>query len=354
MTKKEYKEQTEQIIVLVREGIDPKEISNRVGCCLTKVYNTAKANGYKITKKINRKDIPVETIDSMKHDASLGMTSNEIGLKYKIPASSAKEICRGYFTKGNQYGYIGTAVNEDRISEKIAERLPNWEYAGNYTGTDGKCDIRCKTCGTVKHVKSPATRHRSVRCVVCFERERAEREERKRREKEASRKPKLTNEERKQRQRIVRRNYEERKRRKERLEHTSFTSCQCCGAMFLYDDRTHQKYCSKQCAARLRQKRHETVRRIRTKAQMVDSDISLERLYQRDGGLCYLCGRVCDWNDREVVDGTIICGDTYPSVDHVIPLSKNGKHSWANVKLACRKCNNRKRDNIIESVERPA
>ena len=75
-----------------------------------------------------------------------------------------------------------------------------------------------------------------------------------------------------------------------------------CGAMFLYDDRTHQKYCSKQCARRLRQKKKEVIRRIRTKAQMVDNDITLEKLYQRDGGICYLCGRVCDWNDRVVID----------------------------------------------------
>lgn len=295
----------------------------------------------------------------MKHDASSGMTSEEIGLKYKIPASSAKEICRGYFQKKNQFGMIGTSQNERRISERIAERLPNWEYAGNYTGTDGECDIRCKTCGTVKHIKAQAIRHRSARCSVCFERERIEREEQKqkrREEREAAKKQLQaeTAEERRQRIRQREREREKEKRRRERLEHITFTSCMGCGAMFLYDDRTHQKYCSKQCARRLRQKKKEVVRRIRTKAQMVDNDITLEKLYQRDGGICYLCGRVCDWNDRVVIDGTVICGDNYPSIEHVIPLSKNGKHSWANVKLACRKCNNHKRDIIIESVERLA
>lgn len=303
---------------------------------------------------LKKKDLTEAQIEEIRNYYREGHASSEVSEVFGISIHTAKKLCQGCRDwRLNQYSSCGFD-NVANIKAKIAERLPDWEYAGNYTGTDGKCDIRCKICGTVKTVCSQAIRHQSARCSVCFERERAEREERKRREKEASRKPKLTDEERKQRQRIVRRNYEERKRRKERLEHTSFTSCPCCGSMFLYDDRTHQQYCSKQCAARLRQKRHDTVRRIRTKAQMVDSDISLERLYQRDGGICYLCGRVCDWNDREVVDGTIICGDAYPSIDHVIPLSKNGKHAWVNVKLACRKCNNLKRDNIIESVERPA
>lgn len=359
MTREERKHQTEEIIILIEKGIEPKDIAERVGCCLTKVYNTAKANGYKITKRINRKDIPIETIEAMKNDASSGMKSEEIGLKYKIPASSAKEICRGYFTNINQYGLIGTAKSGDRISERIAECIPNWEYAGNYTGTDGKCDIRCKTCGTVKTVCSQAIRKRFARCSVCFERERIERkeQEQKRREEREAAKKQLqaeTAEERRQRIRQREREREKEKRRRERLEHITFTSCMGCGAMFLYDDRTHQKYCSKQCARRLRQKKKEVVRRIRTKAQMVDNDITLEKLYQRDGGICYLCGRVCDWNDRVVIDGTVICGDNYPSIEHVIPLSKDGKHSWANVKLACRKCNNHKRDNIIESVERLA
>lgn len=343
MTREESKRKTEDIITLIEKDVEPKDIAERVGCCLTKVYNTAKANGYKITKKINRKNIPIETIEAMKNDASSGMTSEEIGLKYKIPASSAKEICRGCFQKKNQFGLIGTSQNERRISERIAERLSNWEYAGNYTGTDGKCDIRCKTCGTLKTVCSQAIRHQSVRCSVCYERERVEREEERQR-REEQRQKEL---EKRRREAILRRKEREKQKR---LEHIAVFTCEVCGSMFLFDDRSKKKYCSKACSNRAHNKRKDLSRRIKIKRQMVDSDISLERLYQRDGGICYMCGRVCDWNDREVVDGTIICGDTYPSVDHVIPLSKNGKHAWANVKLACRKCNSHKRDTIIKNV----
>lgn len=32
-------------------------------------------------------------------------------------------------------------------------------------------------------------------------------------------------------------------------------------------------------------------------------------------------------------------GPDYPTIDHVIPLSKGGSHTWDNVKVACGECN---------------
>ena len=79
---------------------------------------------------------------------------------------------------------------------------------------------------------------------------------------------------------------------------------------------------------------------------MVDNDITVRGLYLRDGGRCYLCGGLCDWTDFTEIDGTIICGNRYPSIDHVMPLSKGGLHSWDNVKLAHRKFNSLKKDQV--------
>lgn len=96
---------------------------------------------------------------------------------------------------------------------------------------------------------------------------------------------------------------------------------------------------AKETQRRLDRKK-ETKRRMRCKGG--DWNISLKDLYERDQGICYLCGCRCDWRDGEWKDGAFIVGPTYPSIEHVIPLSKGGTHEWNNVKLACWICNTRK------------
>jgi 5-methylcytosine-specific restriction endonuclease McrA len=42
------------------------------------------------------------------------------------------------------------------------------------------------------------------------------------------------------------------------------------------------------------------------------------------------------------------CGASAENIDHVIPRSKGGPHAWDNVVAACRPCNTRKRDRMLE------
>jgi 5-methylcytosine-specific restriction endonuclease McrA len=44
------------------------------------------------------------------------------------------------------------------------------------------------------------------------------------------------------------------------------------------------------------------------------------------------------------------CGDHADSIDHVIPRSRGGGHTWDNVVAACRTCNVRKRDRLLEET----
>jgi 5-methylcytosine-specific restriction endonuclease McrA len=41
------------------------------------------------------------------------------------------------------------------------------------------------------------------------------------------------------------------------------------------------------------------------------------------------------------------CGAAAESIDHVIPRSRGGEHTWDNVVAACRPCNVRKRDKLL-------
>lgn len=95
-------------------------------------------------------------------------------------------------------------------------------------------------------------------------------------------------------------------------------------------------------------KRRELKREKRIKANgEADRDITLKRLYTRDGGICYLCGKPCNYEDYRRSDkGAFIAGKLYPSIDHVKPLSHGGTHTWDNIRLAHMICNSHKGDKI--------
>ena len=129
--------------------------------------------------------------------------------------------------------------------------------------------------------------------------------------------------------------------------------CKECGGMF-YDPHPLTLTCSKKCSRRRKNRvtKYYDGKRI-NKHNLVDKNISLKRLYKRDKGTCYLCGERCDYNDKVVTEeGYYIVGETYPSIDHVKPLSRGGKHSWNNVKLAHHSCNTIKRDNDKVNISR--
>ena len=112
--------------------------------------------------------------------------------------------------------------------------------------------------------------------------------------------------------------------------------CKNCGEWFDQRNTNHTQFCSDRCARKVANKRHD--KRIYRNGKP-DLSITLTKLYARDGGVCQICGRHidfdCDSND-----------DRYPSIDHIIPLSKGGLHTWDNVQLACRVCNYQKSDTI--------
>ena len=87
---------------------------------------------------------------------------------------------------------------------------------------------------------------------------------------------------------------------------------------------------------------------------MVDPGVSWHAVVERDGAQCAYCGIECDESDGRYVaarDGANrwVCGPTYPTVDHVIPVSLGGDHSMANAKLACLVCNQRKGARAIQT-----
>ncbi len=126
--------------------------------------------------------------------------------------------------------------------------------------------------------------------------------------------------------------------------HTVQKTCEECGAIFYCLDTENRKTCSSECARKYSNTQKD--KRI-PKKQRIDK-ISLKRLFIRDNGVCYLCGCKCDWTDWKIAkSGHKYPGDRYPTIEHVIPVSKGGTDSWGNVRLACAKCNQAKSDSLI-------
>lgn len=76
--------------------------------------------------------------------------------------------------------------------------------------------------------------------------------------------------------------------------------------------------------------------------EVYDNSISLDGVIERDKGICQICGRAVD---RTAKNGRHILKE-YPTVDHIIPLSKGGSHTWDNVRLAHMACNAGKADRL--------
>jgi 5-methylcytosine-specific restriction endonuclease McrA len=60
--------------------------------------------------------------------------------------------------------------------------------------------------------------------------------------------------------------------------------------------------------------------------------LSRRAVFLRDGGRCQYCGGKAE------------------SIDHVIPRSRGGEHTWENVVAACERCNSAKRDRLLEDT----
>lgn len=135
----------------------------------------------------------------------------------------------------------------------------------------------------------------------------------------------------------------------------SIRNCRQCDKEFKTN--SGESYCSQECWKRNKNRRRELMRRrkfrILKSKNLYDSSITLEKLIQKEKNVCYLCGGQCDLNDFIIDDrGSFsITGANYPSIEHVIPISKGGTHTWNNVKLAHHYCNAIKRDKeIIETT----
>ena len=67
--------------------------------------------------------------------------------------------------------------------------------------------------------------------------------------------------------------------------------------------------------------------------------MQLARIAERDGWWCWLCGDAID---------PMAVGPWQPTIDHLVPRSRGGSADLANLRLAHRRCNNRRGSHLPE------
>jgi 5-methylcytosine-specific restriction endonuclease McrA/lambda repressor-like predicted transcriptional regulator len=272
-----------------------------------------------------------------------GYTLKQLAEKYGMNDNTIGLICKEYGLNKPEYRVKGIISEEKReelrrrnrhsedwVREKIDK---GFEYVGGFKDVDSYITLKCKECGYIFERSFITIRKgRRTECPECKRMAKIQREIEQKEEAERRQREQTYN-------KLVKQ-FKDETNKYRHCKQTTMKTCKCCGNIFFTDKKIN--YCSKRCVNRVSNKNSEHARRTRMKEQMVDKDITIEGLYNRDNGKCALCGGKCEWDDYTKKDNYFIAGNFYPSIDHIIPLSKGGLHSWENVQLAHRICNTRK------------
>lgn len=122
-------------------------------------------------------------------------------------------------------------------------------------------------------------------------------------------------------------------------------TCRECGEEHSYSPHFGAKiyeyqYCSRRCQKRASDRMRTRARRAATMGAHAEV-IDYNTVFSRDGWRCGLCGIKTLRSKR----GTL--HSRAPVLDHIIPLSKGGKHTHQNVQCACHSCNASKGADLV-------
>lgn len=307
-----------------------------------------------------------EMLDEIEREYLEGATTYALGEKYGFDHTVIGKWMRkrghvrgkGFkLLRQKNLGAIKSAeISRKRAEDKLRERCSDSFDLVTYGGD--KNTFRCKQCGCV-FTRTRLAQDETLRCPECTrvntEQRKAKRDlDKKQREDKRSAEyekektclicgrvfhsaypsKKFCSDECSKRNKINKKNERDRKktaaRQDKELQKTKV--CACCGDVF-HSVYKNKKYCEK-CSAKQRHCDH----RFRANRYGVEYDptVTIDALIERDGNICQICGQPCDKNDKSWNNGI---GPLYPTIDHIIAMSKGGPHTWDNVQLAHAYCN---------------
>lgn len=318
-----------RVLVLYQEGKNDIQIADEIGKSISFVYKTRTDLGLKKQLTIQQRKV----LECRQQGMCCVEIADFLNMERKNVKSVAKKLGMP-FTKEEVERSIAIGktkrhcLESERIKHSrdyIARKFSEWEYVSGFINSDDFVEIKCKECKTIVRKSATTLRHNSrVICPVCSSVAKQRKIKQLQRKREQAEKFEIF---------------------KNEFQQESFKRCESCGSLFFGRNR---KYCSSECAKKIFNSTHKDKRIRKMRAVVIDKGITLEKLYQRDSGRCWICGEQCDYKDYETTkEGYFIVGGAYPSIDHVKPLSKGGLHSWENIKLAHHYCNTIKNDKVV-------
>lgn len=315
------------------EGLTRIAIAEKIGMSYSRTTTLLRRYGIEVKRKKHDTEPrgPKEKTKQIINLRKSGLTISEIMETQNVSKDVVKRIINKYGLR-MQRGPVTEAEAADVIEKA------GYEYVCGFVNAHSKVMIRCKKCGGTfekmyrhLHEKAQGTYKYEMTCPHCL-----------RQEIEEYRRKKKAPKERDAQMKAQRRAEQLSRKVSEQLtKRLAIHVCKNCGIEFCIEATGYNSdiYCSKRCQQRWHDRIKNEKRTDRLIAREYDTDITLEKLFNRDGGVCYICGQLCDWSDMTEKNGTMIAGNNYPSIDHVKPVSKGGTHTWGNIKLACRACN---------------
>lgn len=330
------------VIQLLEEGLKPKEIAERMDIGTSTVYRLVEKLG--LNDKLKGFESQCEPfakqiIEMINQGKGYHTIARELGLN----RNALREWCRKN-TVETKAKPNNDALDSELIESRAKEK--GFEYLGGYENWQSKIKLGCPKCGTRFIRQAKILNTERFYCPKCWEEERESKHEKQEREKEMARKEREA----------LKEIESERKKKNKAIQKLAkkismIHECKTCGKRIV-----RNVYCSKECIKEANREKereywriNEIKRRAKIRGVLLDRDITVKKLYEKEKGICWICGTMTDLDDYVVTDKTVICGNNYPSVDHVIPLSLGGKHSWNNVHLAHRICNSYKGNKILDT-----
>lgn len=288
-------------------------------------------------------------------------TANHFGVSVAQVNNLAK---KRRLTNGRDWRRARIEDQKKKAEQSLADHLSEigFEYIDGYSDKHGKARVKCLQCRSVIERTIDHLQHGNVICPECSKRETARRnEEKKRLERQQA-----------EVRAIERKWYKLSHPSKSVYEemHKAFLDragvCEICGKPYTVreyvescglkmarDNGVCSLECRKEKTRRILRQAHKDRKtenhchRARKYGTAYDTSITLKKLVNKNGLRCAICGGMCDWNDR---GWSKYSGPLYPSIDHIVPMSKGGSHTWENVQVAHMICNSRKGDKMEDAV----